>query len=481
MAATAQNTNNTTIRYEKKMKFVEQPAGPPDPEIADPDTIDKYYESVNHEQKVACLMLSSMSLDLQRTLEKYNAYDMLKELKIMIEEQAKQELFEIVKAFNAYLEGQKKPQGAKGKDNGKNKLAYAPKPKIPPPPKREHSVKDSVCHHCKEGIFTIELHVFPKKTKVYDTGYGTHIYNTSQGLRESRKLKHEALSLYVGNGMRAAVEAIGSFDLILPIELGHFARECTGKQLDSKARYSAFKLKELDKSEEPKALLSVDSMLNWSDLKGDVSGCCCEFALMGLSYQYILALLVWKHYYAELNKDFDNLDVQYKIVISRSKFGLGFGETFGLDEVFNPSAPSIFDTTLEDVEGKPLYDSDKSSDLETTGFASCVSSVKSSSSKTNEHLASAPSSVDFKTVSKTADQQPSSTNDDSSFSFKENVKLLGIYVNESTFPVVGENHACVGPMTRQKAIIFNHFRRAWLLIIQLYMDEGDGEWNAVRP
>ncbi|GJR48449.1 ribonuclease H-like domain-containing protein [Tanacetum coccineum] len=29
-------------------------------------------------------------------------------------------------------------------------------------------------------------------------------------------------------------------------ELGHFARECTGKQLDSKARYSAFKLKELD-------------------------------------------------------------------------------------------------------------------------------------------------------------------------------------------------------------------------------------------
>ncbi|GKB30092.1 ribonuclease H-like domain-containing protein [Tanacetum coccineum] len=52
-------------------------------------------------------------------------------------------------------------------------------------------------------------------------------------------------------------------------ELGHFARECTGKQLDSKARYSAFKLKELDKSEEPKALLSVDSMLNWSDHEGE--------------------------------------------------------------------------------------------------------------------------------------------------------------------------------------------------------------------
>ncbi|GKB30093.1 hypothetical protein Tco_0869494 [Tanacetum coccineum] len=38
--------------------------------------------------------------------------------------------------------------------------------------------------------------------------------------------------------------------------------------------------------------------------------------------------------------------------------------------------------------------------------------------------ASASSLVDFKTVSKTADQKPSSTIDDPSFSFKENVKTL---------------------------------------------------------
>ncbi|GKG01135.1 hypothetical protein Tco_0305840, partial [Tanacetum coccineum] len=67
--------------------------------------------------------------------------------------------------------------------------------------------------------------------------------------------------------------------------------------MDSKARYSSFKLKELDKSEEPKALLSVDSMLNWSDHEGedvendaagnatgdvadDVSNAAAEFALM---------------------------------------------------------------------------------------------------------------------------------------------------------------------------------------------------------
>nr|GEW67545.1 reverse transcriptase domain-containing protein [Tanacetum cinerariifolium] len=33
---------------------------------------------------------------------------------------------------------------------GENKLAYAPKPKTPPPPKREDPAKDSICHECGE-------------------------------------------------------------------------------------------------------------------------------------------------------------------------------------------------------------------------------------------------------------------------------------------------------------------------------------------
>ncbi|GKF28605.1 retrotransposon protein, putative, ty1-copia subclass [Tanacetum coccineum] len=64
-------------------------------------------------------------------------------------------------------------------------------------------------------IFTIELYAFHNKTWVYDTGHGTRICNTLQGLRESKKLKHGALSLYIGNGMRAAIGTIGSFNLIL--------------------------------------------------------------------------------------------------------------------------------------------------------------------------------------------------------------------------------------------------------------------------
>ncbi|GJV75814.1 putative ribonuclease H-like domain-containing protein [Tanacetum coccineum] len=48
------------------------------------------------------------------------------------------------------------------------------------------------------------------------------------------------------------------------LQLGHFARECNVKTVDDKARYSAFKVTEV-KSDEPKALVSVDSMVNWSD------------------------------------------------------------------------------------------------------------------------------------------------------------------------------------------------------------------------
>nr|GEX22122.1 retrotransposon protein, putative, Ty1-copia subclass [Tanacetum cinerariifolium] len=41
---------------------------------------------------------------------------------------------------------------ARGQNHGKgkNKQAYAPKPKIPPPPKKEDPAKDSICHECGE-------------------------------------------------------------------------------------------------------------------------------------------------------------------------------------------------------------------------------------------------------------------------------------------------------------------------------------------
>ncbi|GJR40399.1 retrotransposon protein, putative, ty1-copia subclass [Tanacetum coccineum] len=145
-----------------------------------------------------------------------------------------------------------KPQGkAKGKGKGKGlQNSYPTKPKKPQPYKKKHPAKDGQCHHCKEeghwkmnclmylaelmkkkkktegqnvastslGIYTIELFAFPKNSWVYDTGCGTHICNTKQGLRGAKKLKRGSLYLYMGNGVRAEVEAIRSFDLVLPNE-----------------------------------------------------------------------------------------------------------------------------------------------------------------------------------------------------------------------------------------------------------------------
>ncbi|GJX04738.1 retrotransposon protein, putative, ty1-copia subclass [Tanacetum coccineum] len=299
MVVAAQNTNNTTIklillaekltgsnftnwyrnlgivlRYEKKIKFVEQPTGPAlDSETADPDTIDKYYETVNIKQEEEGQLVSSYLLKMKSYL------DTLERLRYAIPNEPSVSLIlnslnkdydQFVQNYNMHNMGKTidelhamlklHEKGAKGKDKGKNKLSYAPKPKIPPPPKRDNPAKDSVCHHCKEvvywrrncssyqaklkkrknasvastsGIFTIELYACPNKTWVYDTGCATHICNTLHGLRESRKLKHGALSLYMGNGMRAAVEAIGSFDFILPsgliivLDNCHFAHSVT--------------------------------------------------------------------------------------------------------------------------------------------------------------------------------------------------------------------------------------------------------------
>ncbi|GKA58963.1 hypothetical protein Tco_0758276 [Tanacetum coccineum] len=95
------------------------------------------------------------------------------------------------------------------------------------------------------------------------------------------------------------------------------------------------------------------------NVSGDVSDAAAEFALMGLSsqvqaYKSTLQTLEQQKAWSPPKPGQHWINSSMS---SRSKFGLGYGETFGSDEVFDPSAPSIFDTTPEDVVGKPLYDS----------------------------------------------------------------------------------------------------------------------------
>ncbi|GJZ89574.1 retrotransposon protein, putative, ty1-copia subclass [Tanacetum coccineum] len=67
-----------------------------------------------------------------------------------------------------------------------------------------------------------ELHAILKlheKNLPKKYAHALHAIRAGKGLRGSRKLKSRALSLYMGNGQRATVKAIGSYDLCFPSRL----------------------------------------------------------------------------------------------------------------------------------------------------------------------------------------------------------------------------------------------------------------------
>ncbi|GJX72986.1 hypothetical protein Tco_0311581 [Tanacetum coccineum] len=147
------------------------------------------------------MILTSLSKDYDQFVQNYNMHDMGKtipELHAMLKLAEKG----IPKKTPAVLairqcQIQKPKSQARGKEKqrgkGKSKLAYDPKHKIPPPAKKSILLRTL-------SVTTV--------TRL-DTGRGI-------GLRGYRKLNKGALDLYVGNGHSATVEAIGSFELILP-------------------------------------------------------------------------------------------------------------------------------------------------------------------------------------------------------------------------------------------------------------------------
>ncbi|GKD93563.1 hypothetical protein Tco_1373400, partial [Tanacetum coccineum] len=72
-----------------------------------------------------------------------------------------------------------------------------------------------------QSVATAVIHAIGSETvpDIYLSCYRKRIYLRELVLQEikgSRKLKPGALSLYMGNGQRAAVEAIESYDLCFP-------------------------------------------------------------------------------------------------------------------------------------------------------------------------------------------------------------------------------------------------------------------------
>nr|GEX77741.1 hypothetical protein [Tanacetum cinerariifolium]GEX78059.1 hypothetical protein [Tanacetum cinerariifolium] len=252
------------LSTEDKLPFLEQPIPtlpvPPAGQANPLDDVTTHQAWVKTQKEIAGLMLMIVDPDIQKNLEHLGAYDMLKELKTLYVQKEDQELLQTVREFHAckqeegqsissyvlkmksYIDNldhlghamtqnlsvslilvslrkeydgfvqkynmhnmgktvtearriqknQKKKSHKAGKGNqgkGKAKMGYAPvqvptfapKPKNPLIPKKDNHAKDAICHQCGEG------------------------------LRGSRKLKPGALSLYVGDGHRAGVEAIREF------------------------------------------------------------------------------------------------------------------------------------------------------------------------------------------------------------------------------------------------------------------------------
>ncbi|GJW60437.1 retrotransposon protein, putative, ty1-copia subclass [Tanacetum coccineum] len=256
------------------MHVIEQPLPPaPEPD-SEPNVVAEWTALYDAHTEIACLMLGSMTSELHRQFELYYPYDMIQEgkpvadyvlkMKGYVEQLERlgymlpqdisvglilngltKDFVGFVRNYNMHNMGKtigeihamlieyekglskkvetpqvmmirdgkiqkanKKSLKAKGKNKvkgkGKDKQVYIPKPKNPKPTTMERPAKDDACHHCKEvghwkrncPVYLAEL--IKKKKQVGSA--------SSSG----------ALYLYVGNGVRAQVEAIGSFDLVLP-------------------------------------------------------------------------------------------------------------------------------------------------------------------------------------------------------------------------------------------------------------------------
>ncbi|GKC16922.1 zinc finger, CCHC-type containing protein [Tanacetum coccineum] len=239
------------LSTEDKLPFLEQPISalpvPPQGQANPPDVV------TTHQAWEGLRRFCAKLPYLGKTVNELHAMLKLHEQTLPPEEVAP--ALHAIRAGRIQKNQKKSHKAAKGNQGkGKAKMGYAPvqappfapKPKNPPTPKKDNPAKDVICHQCGEvghwrrncpiylselmkkkklsqgagtsGIFTIELYSFPSTSWVYDTGCGTHICITTQGLRGSRELKPGALSLYVGDGHRAAVEAIGDYHLCLPSE-----------------------------------------------------------------------------------------------------------------------------------------------------------------------------------------------------------------------------------------------------------------------
>ncbi|GJV61360.1 retrotransposon protein, putative, ty1-copia subclass [Tanacetum coccineum] len=226
------------LSIEDKLNYLEQPLPPapvaPAGQQVAPEILAAHTAWVKGSKEIDGLMLMTMDSKIQRNLENLHSYDMLQELKTLLAQQAEQELLQTTRDFHSCKQ-----------EEGQSVSSYVLKMKgyinilerLGNPVTLGLAVSLILISLCKEfdgfvqnynmhslGKTVNELHAMPKlyeQTLILpkNNAPALHAIRAGKGLRASRKLKPGALSLYVGNGQREAVEAIGNFDLSLPSRL----------------------------------------------------------------------------------------------------------------------------------------------------------------------------------------------------------------------------------------------------------------------
>ncbi|KAJ9558098.1 hypothetical protein OSB04_012712 [Centaurea solstitialis] len=196
------------LRAENKLIHLEEALPEAPPATASAMIRTAYTKRFNEQQEVAALMLVSMTPEIQKNLEELTAFEMLRELKTMFQQQVEQELFEIVKAFHACKQ-----------EDGQSVSSYVLKMK---------GYLDQMeclgypCHNM--GKIIAELHAMLKLAEQGLPKKAPVVLAIKEGRIQKPQGKGKGPGK--GNGMRAAVEAIGSFDLILPNGLNIVLDNC---------------------------------------------------------------------------------------------------------------------------------------------------------------------------------------------------------------------------------------------------------------
>lgn len=88
------------LRHERKWYVLEEPVGNAPASNARAEVREAYQKRVNDALDVSCLMLATMSPELQTSMMDTSAYDMIRQLRDMFQEQARTERYDATRALN---------------------------------------------------------------------------------------------------------------------------------------------------------------------------------------------------------------------------------------------------------------------------------------------------------------------------------------------------------------------------------------------